>query len=85
MLYNYETLKDHVTSFHSQFLDDFIQGWESIGPITQSNWLGHGISTPEKDGIGYREDYCDIWMGWRRVGSNGCNLPCWRHMDEQDK
>src|SRR5215471_7606473 len=51
MIYTYEALKDHVTSFHPQLLNDFIQGWESIDFNTRLNWQAHGLSTPEKEEI----------------------------------
>ena len=79
MIYTYEALKDHVTSFHPQLLNDFIQGWESIDFNTRLNWQAHGLSTPEKEEISDYDDYHDHWMGWHKVESNGCNSPCWRH------
>lgn len=64
MPYDYEALKNHVSAAHPELLDAFVEGWNNLGPQSQSHWRQQAFLTP-KNKVTYK-----CWLSWTTVQTN---------------
>src|SRR5947207_1371908 len=61
MPYSHEFLKKHISTAHPELLDDFVAGWNGLGPLSQARWRQQAFITPKKK----VEPFC--WLSWTTV------------------
>jgi hypothetical protein len=47
MPYGYEFLKNHFSAVHPELLEAFVEGWNTLDPVSQDHWSQQGIITPK--------------------------------------
>src|SRR5208282_788588 len=61
MPHDYELLKNHISTAHPEILDVFVEGWNSLDPLTQARWRQKGFITPRK------KVQTSGWLSWTAV------------------